>query len=201
MNPFDREGGTIMRSGRRTRSLALVAAGLAIGLTIGAALALGVWLGQRGPVAAALPGLEELKLKAMASHGTDTFAIATGPIDDDVEGLFTLDFLTGDLTCFVINPRNGLFGGMFKANVSNVLKVEKGKKPNYLMVTGTIQTSGTAGGQRPAGSLCYVVDANTGDVAAFTFPWVKAATTVGVAQATEMRVVGSWKTRAIDLRQ
>ena len=35
-----------------------------------------------------------------------------GPqVDDDVEGLYTLDFVTGDLQCFVINPRNGQFGG------------------------------------------------------------------------------------------
>ncbi len=188
-----------MLRGRRIKAWGMLTIGLTIGLALGGGVAAGVWLGQRN--VANLPGLADLHLKAMASHGSDTFAIATGPIDDDVEGLFTLDFLTGELTCFVINPRNGLFGGMFKANVANVLKVEKGKKPSYLMVTGNIQTTGTAGGQRPAASLCYVVDANTGDAAAFTFPWVKAATTVGVAQATEMRLVQTWKTRARDLGQ
>jgi len=185
----------------RIKTWGMLAIGLTIGLAIGGGIAIGVLVGQHSSATANFPGLADLHLKAMASHGSDTFAIATGPIDDDVEGLFTLDFLTGELTCFVINPRNGLFGGMFKANVANVLKVEKGKKPSYLMVTGNIQTTGTAGGQRPAASLCYVVDGNTGDAAAFTFPWVKAATTVGVAQATEMRLVQTWKTRARDLGQ
>jgi len=167
-----------------------------IGLAIGGGLALGLIIGQRNTL---LPDsvLAELKLKAMASHGSDTFAIATGPVDDDVEGLYTLDFLTGDLSCFVINARNGAFGGLFKTNVAAVMGAERGKKPSYLMVTGQIGTTGNYSGGRPAACLCYVVDANSGDVAAFTFPWVKAATSQGVTQATEMRLVGKWKVRNI----
>src|SRR4051794_35560655 len=180
-----------MLRGRRTKSWAMLGAGVVIGLAIGGGLAFGLIIGQRN---SALPDsiLAELKLKAMASHGSDTFAIATGPVDDDVEGLYSLDFLTGDLTCVVINGRNGAFGGMFKANVNAVMGSEKGKKPNYLMVTGQINSVGNYGGQRPAGCLCYVVDANTGDAAAFSFPWAKAATSAGVAQVTEMRVVQKW---------
>jgi len=175
--------------------------GLVVGLSIGGAVAAGVFIGRGRSQASIIPGLADLHLKASASHGSDTFAIATGPIDDDVEGLFTLDFLTGDLNCYVINPRNAAIGGWFNANVANVLKVEKGKKPNYLMATGTIQVAGTAGGQRPASSLCYVVDANTGDAVAFTFPWVKAATAIGAPQSTPMRPLGPWKTRSRDLNQ
>jgi len=81
--------------------------------------------------------------------------------------------------------------------VANVLKVEKGKKPSYLLVTGQINVAGGYGGQRPAHSLCYVADANSGEVAAFTFPWAKAATTAGVAQASEMKPIGKWKLRNI----
>lgn len=191
-----------MLRGNRINTWGMLAVGLMLGLAIGGALAMGVWIGQRGEAAIAAAGLADVKLKASASHGSDTFAIATGPVDEDVEGLYTLDFLTGDLHCFVINPRNGNFGGMFKANVANVLKVERGKKPSYLLATGTINVGGGGyGGGRPAASVCYVVDANTGQVAAFSFPWAKAATSAGVTQATEMRVVGTWKARQLDLRQ
>ncbi len=31
-------------------------------------------------------------------------AIATGPIDDDSEGVFFLDYLTGDLQCWFYYP-------------------------------------------------------------------------------------------------
>ena len=182
---------------RRTKTWGLLAIGLLIGLAIGGATTVGVLIGQRGRQAPALPGLADLQLKAAASHGGETFAIATGNVDEDVEGLFTLDFLTGDLQCLVVNPRNGALGGWFKTNVASVLSVEKGKKPSYLMATGHINVAGGYGGQRPAASLCYVADANSGEVAAFTFPWAKAATTAGVAQAYEMKLVGKWKLRNI----
>ena len=185
-----------MLRGRRMKAWGMLAAGVVIGLAIGGGLALGLLIGRgNGPLPDSV--LAELRLKAMASHGSDTFAIATGPVDDDVEGLYTLDFLTGDLSCYVINPRNGQFGGYFKSNVSQVLGTEKGKKPNYLMVTGQINTAGNYGGGRPAACLCYVVDSNTGAAAAFTFPWAKAATSQGVTQATEMRPLGPWKIRNI----
>jgi hypothetical protein len=178
-----------------------LAAGLAIGLAVGGAVAVGVLLGRQADSHALAASLAELKLHAMSSHGAESFAIATGPVDEDVEGLFTLDFLTGDLQCFVINPRNGAFGGWFRANVLDALPAEKGKKPSYLLVTGQINVTGGYGGQRPAASLCYVVDANTGDVAAFSFPWARAATSAGVPQASPMRLVGKWKARNLELRQ
>jgi hypothetical protein len=115
---------------RGNKSWGMLAIGLVAGLTLGGAMAVGMVLGQRGPALSRLPSLADIELKAAASHGADTFAIATGYVDEDVEGLYTLDFLTGDLQCFVVNPRTGATGGWFKANVANVLSVERGKKPN-----------------------------------------------------------------------
>jgi hypothetical protein len=191
---------------RRMKAWMLLASGMALGLALGGAMTVGVLLGQRSSaagmpgLAAGMPNLAELQLKAAATHGGETFAMATGSIDEDVEGLFTLDYLTGDLQCFVINPRNGGVGGWFQTNVSSIFS-EKGKKPSYLLATGTINVAGGYGGGRPANSLCYVADANSGEIAAFTFPWVKAATSAGVAQASPMRLVKMWKTRQDVVRQ
>src|SRR5688572_27730834 len=128
---------------RRMRSWGMLACGLAIGLAIGGALSAGIWLGSARSQSAGLP-LSELKLHAMASHGSDTFAIATGPIDGDVEGLFTVDYLTGELQCFVINARTGGLGGWFKTNIASNLEPAKGKKPSYLIATGAFNAkSGT----------------------------------------------------------
>src|SRR5262245_58052684 len=160
---------------RRWKSWSMLAAGLLVGLAIGGAWSAGVWMGNSR--SAAMPSMAELKLNAMASHGSDTFAIATGPVDDEVEGLFTLDYLTGDLQCYVINPRIGGIGGWFKTNIAKDLAPEKGKKPAYLIVTGLFNAkAGTYSNFRPAGSICYVADANTGEVACYSFPWNKGAT-------------------------
>jgi hypothetical protein len=178
----------------------MLGAGLCLGLALGGAMSVGVLLGARRPLPA-IPSLAEMKLSATGSHGGETFAIATGHVDEDVEGLYTLDYVTGDLQCFVINPRTGRFSGWFKANVASIMSVEKGKKPSYLMVTGGIQTTGGSAGGRPAASLVYVADANSGEVCAFTFPWQKSATSSGVPQASPMVPLGPWKARDIALRQ
>src|SRR5688572_8028363 len=96
----------------RRQSAVFLAVGLAIGLAIGGAMTAGVLIGKQSVVPDA--ALAELRLKAAASHGGETFAMATGLIDDGVEGLFCLDYLTGDLSCFVVNPRTGAPGGVFK---------------------------------------------------------------------------------------
>jgi hypothetical protein len=184
---------------RRMKAWGMLAAGVAIGLAVGGAMTAGVVLGRR-TVNSAVPDLAELKLRAMSSHGSDSFAIATGVIDEEAEGLYTLDFLTGDLQCFVIN-RQLKVAGWFKTNVAKELPPEGTKKPAYLISTGRINIQGAYGNQKPAGSICYVVDANTGNVAAYSFPWNKSLASTGAAQAKEILTVAKWKSRSVNLRE
>lgn len=180
-------------------------AALAIVAVLGWAVTAGMLIGQRSSATSAgFPGLEELRLKAAASMGSDTFAIATGQIDEQVDGLFTLDFVTGDLQCFVMNSRTGGVAGRFAINVNdaNIFGAKRGKKPSFLLVTGNFVSSSVAGGgTRPAASLCYVVDANSGEVAAFSFPWSRSITTSGGVQSTPMVLMGKWQARAADIRK
>jgi hypothetical protein len=171
-----------------------------VGLAIGGALAAGVLIGKSSNDAGQA-ALDELRLKAMASHGAETFAIATGPIDDEVEGLFCLDFLTGELQCFVLNTRGRGLAGWFKTNVVKDMPVEKGKKPTYVLATGSVASRGSYGNARPAASVIYVADANSGVWAAYTFGWAKGAASAGVAQAQEMQLVFAGKARSLEIRE
>jgi hypothetical protein len=192
-----------MRRGRLMKRWSMLFAGAVIGLALGGAMTLGVLMGQRQNDSANLLGLEALKLRAAASHGADTFAIATGPVDDEIEGLYTLDFVTGDLQCFVLNSRNGQLAGRFMYNVNDpkIFGAKKGKKPNFLLTTGLFSGGASSGGAKPAASVCYVVDANTGDVAAFGFPWSRSVTTSGGVQSMPMIPLQKWQARSVDLRQ
>ena len=53
----------------------------------------------------------EGRLHAAAAVQNEAYAMATGPIDEDVEGLFILNVLTGDLQCSVMSIRTGRFAG------------------------------------------------------------------------------------------
>jgi hypothetical protein len=176
---------------RFKKALFWVSLGLLLGLTTGLALHIG--LDSRLSSSGSRLPLEELKLKASATHGSKTFAMATGEIDDS-EAVFLLDYLTGDLTCFAINPRTAKFGAMFRTNVWNEMPVEKGKEAAYVMCTGAWSfKGGNSGGGRVADSVVYIADCNTGAFAAYA---VVVTGTTG-----SIRTLDFGKARDLKLRQ
>lgn len=183
------------------RPLWMLIVGLSLGLLVGVGMLTGALVtiahfdsnGQQRP---------EVILNATASHSGDTFAMATGPIDSDIEGLFILDYLTGELQCYVLNPRNGQFGGMFKHNVIADLGVQEGKNPNYVMVTGQAAfRRGTAMQGAPAGCAVYVADANTGNFAAYTIMFNQTMLRSGAAQQGPFTLLQTGKARTLELRE
>ena len=168
---------------------------LAIGLIVGA--------GVGALVASKLstPRLElpATLLNATATDSSDTMSLATGPVAEGIEGLFILDFITGELTCSVLNPRTGALGGAFSANVVADLGVEQGKQPKYIMVTGQAQFRVQGGNIRPAESVVYVADSNTGHWVAYWLPWNRQAASYNFTQASPMGVLGKGSARNIQV--
>src|SRR5262245_13721198 len=74
--------------------------------------------------------------QAVATHGQDGFALATGLLDSNVEGVYFLDTLTGVLRGAVLNVYNGQFTASFDQNVMNDMHLDTVKNPKFLMVTG-----------------------------------------------------------------
>lgn len=181
------------RSGRfmRERNVWLIAVA---SLCSCSALAIGFWLGQERPTAAPLP-----PILAAAATGSDTMAVATGPIGRDSEGIFFLDFITGDLQCLVYYPRAGGFGAHYYGNVLPHLG-GGGKNSKYLLVTGQAIVSGSSGGARPAASLVYVTDITTGLFAAYAVPWDQTAESSGRVQSGGLVYAGGGPIRNFQLR-
>ena len=64
--------------------------------------------------------------------------IATGQIDNTLEGVYTLDPITGDLRGVVLNPtRPSVFAAHYAKNISNDFGNTL-KNPKFVMVTGII---------------------------------------------------------------
>ncbi len=158
--------------------LAVVGLGLAGGLLIG-----GLW--------------PQTPLHAVATDRIETFGMATGPIDNDVEAVYFLDFLTGDLRAVVLGKSPGTWTGYFNANVAADLQVDPQKNPKYLMVTG-ISYLRRAGGSRlqPSNAMCYVAEVTSGKVAAYAIPWNKNAYAVGQMQSAALTLVSVTRFRA-----
>lgn len=136
---------------------------VALGLVLFAAgAAVGTW--SRGP--------EVPRVFAATAASDDSFAVCTAPIGEGVEGLFLLDFETGDLTGGVLNRTTAKFTTSYRSNVLKDLEFKAGKvkSPKFLLTTGQAEFAGNAAANM-AGSVLYVTDASTGVTVAYAIPW------------------------------
>jgi hypothetical protein len=162
--------------------------GLAVGLLVG-------WA-----VGALLP---DTPLHAVATDRTDGFAMATGFVDDGVEAVYFLDFLTGSLNAAVLSnqtPRfQALYGTNVNADLANMIQarsqnltqtnmqrrkqglpplpaIQMPQNPNYLMVTGAVDIRrGASARVRPAAAALYVAETTTGMLLVYLIPWEQTA--------------------------
>lgn len=142
----------------------------ALRLNRGAWLSAGILLGL---IAGAL--LPQAPLHAVATDRQENFCIATGWLDTEVEAVFFLDFLTGDLKAAALGPNTFHFNYHFQTNILQDLGVDVSKNPKYLMVTGGAQFRRKGGQIQPANSVVYVAELTTGKLAAYGIPWSTAA--------------------------
>jgi hypothetical protein len=141
-------------------------------------------------------------LHAVATHGVDGFALATGLIDNNIEGVYFLDYLTGDLKGAVLNLNSGNFTTFYEYNVLKDLQVEGGKAPKFLMVTGISQLRQRGNQYQPGAAVIYVMETGSGTLAAYAVPWnVGRATLPSVApQANAFVLLNVTKFRNIAVR-
>lgn len=151
------------RTRRWLRTSLLVVGGAAVG-----------WAGSVGwrPEPSSSPEVvREIPLAAAGAMNTERFAVATGPVDDEVEGLFILDFVTGELQCQVMNVRNSRFGGSFRTNVLQDLGTGPRKNNQLALVTGESHFARAGRVARVGRSVAYVLDPSTGIYAAYALKW------------------------------
>jgi len=114
--------------------------------------------------------------QAVATHGQDGFALATGLLDTNVEGVYFLDCLTGVLRGSVLNVYNGQFTASFETNVLTDMRLDTVKNPKFLMVTGLANLRRGPTQFQPGESVIYVAEISSGTLAAYAVRW-----NVGVA--------------------
>lgn len=110
-------------------------------------------------------------LHATATDRLEGFAMATGLTGEDVEAVYFLDFLTGDLRAAVIGNQSGKFNAFYQRNILEDLGVDPSKNPRFLMVTGRIDLRRGQARLRPSNAALYVAELSSGKVAAYALPW------------------------------
>ena len=142
------------------------------------------------------------QLMASASESSEGFSMATGLVDDDVEGLFILDHLTGDLRGLLINVRTGKFSSFYQHNVIEDLGTAKIKNPKYILLTGHASFRDGIGAPRSrlSRSAIYVAELDSGVVAAYAVPWMPGDQQFGRSRKGTFVALDRAKFRDIPLR-
>lgn len=120
-------------------------------------------------------------VQAAATDRSAQFAIVTVNVQaqiDPLEGVFTLDFLTGDLKGAVLSRQTGKFTAFYYRNVASDFTVDRNAKLSYAITSGNA-TLQARGGATPATSLLYIAELTSGKVNAYGFLWKE--TTVPIA--------------------
>jgi len=103
-----------------TTNRLLVASFLSVGLMV-VLIAVGVVLGSTitQNTIAEHSSIEDSPLKLMADTASagKNVSLASARVDEELECLYILDHLNGNLQCWLLNIRNGQVGGIFRTNV------------------------------------------------------------------------------------
>jgi hypothetical protein len=137
---------------------------------------------------------------AVATQGIDNFILATGLVDNNVEAVFFLDGLTGDLKGSVVNLSNGQFVTFYQSNVLKDLMVDGAKQPKFLMVTGAAALRHGPSQVQPGLCVVYVAEVNSGVLAAYGIPWNGGRNLVATAQYNPFILLSKWPLRHVAVR-
>ena len=110
------------------------------------------------------------QLTAATSDRNEKFGMCTVYVSENLEAVFVLDFLTGQLTGACLGLQGDRFVQSFVANVGADLNVPPGAKAQYAMATGLAQIRAT-GQNQPAASVIYVAELNSGKVGCYGIPF------------------------------
>lgn len=169
----------------------VISVGIGFALLIGLTTGIGVYIGNRLAQDRQLTQLPPMELMAGTAARTKSLSMATGLIDNNVEALFVLDHLTGNLQCWLLNTKTGNVGGIYRASAATDLAVAgKSGTPEYIMTTGNFFfRGGTSGSNTPANSICYIGDANTGNVVGYSLTYNEQALNRGIAANGALKLI------------
>lgn len=140
-------------------------------------------------------------LHAVATHGAEGFALATGAVDNSLEGVYFLDTLTGDLKGAVINLANGQFATFYQSNILKDFQSDGSKPPKFLMVTGLAALRHGPSQIQPGLAVVYVMEVNSGILAAYGVPWNGGRQLVPTAQNNPFILLDRKPLRNVAIRQ
>lgn len=149
-----------MRSTLESNRVAWLACGLIAGLTI-------AYVCPHEPAYATTADRDTQFMMVTCPVGN-----AAAGILDPMDGVFILDFLTGQLKGAVLNRGKQAFAAFYIRDLAKDFGVAGDEDPHYCIVTGYSQMNAQQGPAYASGVL-FVGELTSGKVVAYAFPWVE----------------------------
>ena len=116
------------------------------------------------------------------------FGMVTCPVSfvDGSEGVFVIDYLTGELKGGMINARVGKFTNFYYRSLAADFNVDPKAEPHYVMVSGRRGQNVGQGGLTISAGTIYVGELTSGKIVAYTFPYRELRAPAPPVQMTPM---------------
>jgi len=101
--------------------------------------------------------------------------VSAAGINDPMDAVFILDFLTGQLKGAALNRQIGRFASFYFRDLSKDFEVDGDADPHYCMVSGYSQMPNQNNVSMASGML-FVGELTSGKVAGYSFPWKETGT-------------------------
>jgi hypothetical protein len=115
--------------------------------------------------------------QATNSDRDSQFAMITVPVgmvgggfQDNIDGIFVLDFLTGQLKGAVLNRQTGIFTSFYFRDLASDFGVDPKNEPHYAISSGYAPLAGRDGITFSSGVI-YIGELTSGKIAAYAFPY------------------------------
>lgn len=149
-----------MRSTMQSNRVAWLAGGLIAGLAI-------AYLCPHEPAYATTADRDSQFMMVTCPVGN-----AAAGITDPMDGVFILDFLTGQLKGAVLNRQKQVFAAYYMRDLAKDFGVAGDEDPHYAIVTGYSQMN-AQGGPPFASGVLFIGELTSGKVIAYAFPWAE----------------------------
>ncbi|VAX42467.1 hypothetical protein MNBD_PLANCTO02-1419 [hydrothermal vent metagenome] len=112
------------------------------------------------------------KAEAITTDRDSKFALATTKVNFEtgIEGIFVLDFLTGQIKGSILDTKAGKFNHAYFRNVAVDFNIDPKAKPHYAIVSGKAPLR-NLNGVSMAQSVIYVAELTSGKVLCYAYPY------------------------------
>lgn len=161
----------------------------------------GSWMLAAGVIIGLVLGglVPPMPLHGSTAASIEGFSVCTAELEAGQEGIYYLDYQTGDLAAAFLHPRNGRFINLYKHNI--LKDFAEAKTPKFMLVSSSTPMINPQGNIRPSVGIVYVIEVTSGIACAYTAPYATNRDSVAIPTNEALRLVDKIKFRSQAIRE